>query len=166
MGIERRSVRSRRAPGSDTGSAAAADVARTLAVASRLTERALDDMTLPQFRILLLVARAPERASELASQAAVTKPSLTGVLDGLVARGWVRRREVDGDRRGVTLVVTPAGRKALAAAQRAVGARVDELLALVDPDRRAVAIEGIVALGEAIDLDLARRRAARSGGEA
>ncbi len=163
MGIKRTAARSRRAP--DAGPAAAADVARTLAVASRLTERALDDMTLPQFRILLLVARAPERASELASQAAVTKPSLTGVLDGLVARGWVRRREVDGDRRGVTLVVTPAGRKALGSAQRAVGARVDELLALVDPDRRAVAIAGIVALGEAIDLDLARRRVARSGGD-
>ncbi len=140
-------------------------MARTLAVVSRLTERALDDMTLPQFRILLLVSRAPERASELASQAAVTRPSLTGVLDGLVTRGWVRRREVDGDRRGVTLVVTPAGRRALATAQRVVGARVDELLALVDPDRRAVAVDGIAALGEAIDLDLASRRAARSGGD-
>ena len=42
-------------------------------------------MTLPQFRILLLVARSPERANRLASQASISRPSLTGVLDGLVS---------------------------------------------------------------------------------
>ena len=146
---------SERSPGSDP----AADVTRTLAITSRLLEKALADMTLPQFRILLLVARSPERANRLASQASISRPSLTGVLDGLVARGWVRRLEVDGDRRGVSLAVTPAGRKALGVAQRAVARRVDELLGQLEPDRRATARAGLDALGEAIDLDLTRRRA-------
>jgi DNA-binding MarR family transcriptional regulator len=138
-----------------------ADVTRTLAITSRLLEKSLADMTLPQFRILLLVARSPERANRLASQASISRPSLTGVLDGLVAREWVRRVEVDGDRRGVTLEVTAAGRKALAVAQRAVAGRVDELLGQLDPDRRATAVAGLEALGEAIDLDLTRRLASR-----
>ncbi len=141
-----------------------ADVTRTLAITSRLLEQALADMTLPQFRILLLVARMPERANRLANQASVSRPSLTGVLDGLVARGWVRRREVDGDRRGVRLEATSTGRKALRGAQRAVAARVDALLGQLEPDRRATAAAGLEALGEAIDLDLARRRAEHEKG--
>src|SRR3954452_9310803 len=105
-----------------------ADSVRTLAIVSRILERSLPDITLPQFRILGLIARAPERANHLARQAAISRPSLTGLLDGLEARGWVRRREVDGDRRGVTLEVTAAGRTALEAAHDCVQDRLAELL--------------------------------------
>ena len=65
-----------------------------------MLERSLDDMTLPQFRVLSLIASSPERAGRIATLAGVSRPSLTGVLDGLVQRGWVRRVDVDGDRRG------------------------------------------------------------------
>jgi DNA-binding MarR family transcriptional regulator len=148
---------------SPRGAAVAPPAVRTLAIASRILERSLTDMTLPQFRVLGLVNRAPERATHVARQAAISRPSLTGVLDGLEARGWVRRREVDGDRRGVTLEVTPEGRTALDAAFGAVEQRLDEVLAQVPPDRRAAALDGLAALGEAIELDLAERRAAKDG---
>jgi DNA-binding MarR family transcriptional regulator len=138
-----------------------ADSVRTLAIVSRVLERSLTDMTLPQFRVLGLVARAPERANHLARQAAVSRPSLTGVLDGLEARGWVRRREVDGDRRGVNLEVTPAGLAALDTERGAVEDRLADLLARVPAARRDAALDGLAALGEAIELDLAQRRAAR-----
>src|SRR6476620_7203282 len=131
-----------------TGSASdlPADSVRTLAIVSRILERALKDMTLPQFRVLGLIARAPERANQLARQAAISRPSLTGVLDGLEARGWVRRRDVDGDRRGVELEVTATGRDALDVAHDAVQTRLAELLAHVPSDRRDVALEGLAAL--------------------
>src|SRR3954469_14292619 len=115
---------------------------RTLAIASRILERSLTDMTLPQFRVLGLIARAPERANHLARQAAVSRPSLTGVLDGLEARGWVRRRDVDGDRRGVELDVTPAGRTALDGAPDAGQTHLAELLADVPAARRDAALDG------------------------
>src|SRR6516162_4879658 len=86
-------------------------------------------MTLPQFRILAVVASSPERASRVAERAAVSRPSLSGVLDGLESRGWVRRSDVDGDRRGVHLDVTPEGRDALDAATAAAAASLDGLLA-------------------------------------
>src|SRR6478735_1035799 len=140
-----------------------ADSVRTLAIVSRILERSLTDMTLPQFRVLGLIARAPERANQLARQAAISRPSLTGVLDGLESRGWVRRRDVDGDRRGVELEVTAAGRKALEAAHDAVQARLAELLEHVPAARRDAALDGLAALGEAIELDLAQRRAAKDG---
>lgn len=138
-----------------------ADSVRTLAMVSRILERSLTDMTLPQFRVLGLAARAPERANHLARQAAVSRPSLTGVLDGLETRGWIRRRDVDGDRRGVTLEVTAAGHRALAAAHDAVQERLADLLDHVAPARRDAALDGLAALGEAVEIDLELRRAAK-----
>src|SRR3954452_24640980 len=105
-----------------------ADSVRTLAIVSRILERSLTDMTLPQFRVLGLIDRAPERANHLARQAAISRPSLTGLLNGLEARGWGRRLEVDGDGRGVSLEATAAGRKALDAAYDCVQDRLADLL--------------------------------------
>ena len=109
-------------------------------------ERALEHMTLPQFRVLTLVATAPERASRLADRAAVTRPSLTGILDGLVGRGWVERSDVDGDRRGVTLTITAAGQKAYDDATAATTTGLAELLSSADAKTRAKIVSGLVAL--------------------
>lgn len=103
-------------------------------------------MTLPQFRLLTLVATTPERASRLADRAGVTRPSLTGILDGLVSRGWVERSEVDGDRRGVTLTITPAGQAAYNIATAATTSSLDDMLASADPKSRAKILGGLVAL--------------------
>ena len=154
MGSERKRLRRAELP---------ADSVRTLAILSRILERSLPDMSLPQFRILGLIDRAPERANHLARQAAISRPSLTGLLDGLEARGWVRRLEVDGDRRGVSLEATAAGRKALDAAYDCVQDRLADLLDHVPADRRDAALDGLAALGEAIEIDLESRRAARDG---
>ncbi|HEY8545114.1 MAG TPA: MarR family transcriptional regulator [Acidimicrobiales bacterium] len=129
--------------------------ARAVAFTARRLERSLGEMTLPQFRVLALVASSTERASRIAERAAVSRPSLTGLLDGLEARGWVRRVLVDGDRRGVLLEVTDDGRDALGNAERCMAAALDSLL--TDPDgtdpddgRRDVALRGLAALGAAL----------------
>jgi DNA-binding MarR family transcriptional regulator len=119
---------------------------RALAFGARLLERALDEMSLPQFRVLSLIASSPERASRIAEKAAVSRPSLTGVLDGLEGRGWIRRVEVDGDRRGVGLEVTREGRVALRAAEHAAQARLDHVLAELPADQRRAVIVGLNAL--------------------
>jgi DNA-binding MarR family transcriptional regulator len=131
--------------------------ARGLATAARLLERALGDMTLPQFRVLGVVASSPERASRIAERAAVSRPSLSGVLDGLESRQWVRRSVVDGDRRGVRLDVTTGGRHALAGACTAAGRAVSEILDELEPDDRAAAVRGLVLLAQAFDRRGARR---------
>lgn len=117
---------------------------------ARVLERALDDMTLPQFRVMALIASSPERANRLAERAAVSRPSLTGLLDGLEARGWVQRVNVEGDRRGVSLEVTRSGATALKQAERAMMAELDDVLGSASASKRAAAIEGLGALGAAI----------------
>ena len=121
---------------------------RTLAYASRGLERAVAPLTLPQYRVLALVAGAPERASRLAQRVDVTKAALTGVIDALEARGFIARTEVDGDRRGVTLVLTAAGTAALGAADDATTAWLESVLA-PSADRNAV-VAALSALGDAI----------------
>ncbi len=124
-----------------------------------MLERSLDELSLPQFRVLSLIASSPERAGRIATLAGVSRPSLTGVLDGLVQHGFVRRVDVAGDRRGVSLEITDDGRAALDRAQDSVVARLDAVLAQVSAtDRRAV-LDGLAALSRAFDADGARRRA-------
>lgn len=121
-----------------------------LAFASRTIERTLEHMTFPQFRVLTLIASSPERASRLAERAAVTPPSLTGILDGLVNKGWVERSDVDGDRRGVTLAITAKGQKAFDEAREATCDALDELLGHLDPKERAKALQGLALVQTAL----------------
>ncbi len=124
---------------------------------ARVLERCLDDMTLPQFRVLTLIGSSPERASRLAEKAAVSRPSLTGLLDGLEARGWVQRVQVEGDRRGVSLELTRTGATALRHAERAMAAELDAVLGTDSDDRDAV-VDALQRFGNLMrEHHLARR---------
>ena len=118
-------------------------------MAGRVLERSLTDMTLPQFRVLSVIASSPERANRLAEKAAMSRPSLTGLLDGLEARGWVQRVHVEGDRRGVSLELTLAGAAALREAEQSMTTELKRVLASSPDDRDAV-IDGLSALERAI----------------
>jgi DNA-binding MarR family transcriptional regulator len=49
-------------------------------------------------------------ANAFADSVGISKPTATGVLKTLEARGWSRRRPTPGDGRGVLVSLTPAGR--------------------------------------------------------
>jgi len=95
---------------------------RVAAWLSKRVEVALStvDLTVPQFRVLGLLAEGSSAASGLADRLAVRRPSITALMDGLVARGLVVRRQEDSDRRRVELRLTKEGERTLAAADRAV----------------------------------------------
>jgi DNA-binding MarR family transcriptional regulator len=85
------------------------------------------ELTLPQYRVLGILAEGSAAASGLADRLAVRRPSITAVIDGLVARGLVERRQEDADRRRVELRLTPEGSSTLARAD----ATVDEYLVAI-----------------------------------
>src|ERR1700733_1949658 len=74
------------------------------------------ELTLSQYRVLGILGDGREAASVLADKLAVSRPSVTGVIDGLVARGLVRRDPDETDRRRIDLGLTDDGRRVLARA--------------------------------------------------
>jgi long-chain acyl-CoA synthetase len=82
------------------------------------------DLSLAQYRVLGLLSEGSAVSSAVAEQLAVRPPSVTALIDGLVARGLVDRRTTEGDRRRVSLVVTDEGRGAIAAADAVVEERL------------------------------------------
>jgi long-chain acyl-CoA synthetase len=95
------------------------------------------ELSLPQYRVLGLLDESSAVSSALAERLAVRPPSVTAIVDGLVARGLVARRTVDSDRRQVDHVLTASGRQALDAADAAVTGRLTEIAACLGDDTEA-----------------------------
>lgn len=109
------------------------------------------ELSLPQYRIMGLLAEGSSAASALASRLAVSPPSITALVDGLVARGLVERQADEADRRRVAHVLTPAGRETLAAADRAVDERLHEIASFFADGQGLEALEGLRRWHAALD---------------
>jgi len=128
---------------------------RLLARLARVAEQACQStrVSLPQYRLLVSISDAPQRASVLAAAVGVSRPTLTSLVDGLEQAGLLRRVPVPNDRRGIRLELTEAGRVATARAEHALAER---LLPLIDGDVRSTVglLKGIISeLGAALDRE-------------
>ena len=109
------------------------------------------DLSLPQYRILGMLDESSAVSSDLAQRLAVRPPTVTAVVDGLVAKGLVERRTVEGDRRRVDHVLTKAGHRLLAAADTAVDTRLHEITdVLGDPVVADEAFRGLASWRRAL----------------
>jgi DNA-binding MarR family transcriptional regulator len=82
-----------------------------VAVAARSLAAVGDEVTLPQYRALVvLAARGPQGTAELAAALAVNPSTATRMCDRLVRKGLVRRHRQPGDRRSVRIALTAQGR--------------------------------------------------------
>lgn len=108
---------------------------------SRLLELASSEvgLSLAQYRVLVLVAERPQRASELAAMADVRRATLSAIVGGLERSGLLRRQPVAGDGRGVQLQLTAAGRRALAQAEGALASQLAEAAGIGSVDLGALA---------------------------
>jgi DNA-binding MarR family transcriptional regulator len=133
------------------------DAARALVRVTRMLEHATTELTLPQYRLLVMVASGDHRASQLAGRLALSRPTVTAAVEGLVERGFLARSEVCGDRRAVQLTLTDAGRGALARTDAAMEERLAQVLDRCgDP---ALAELGLLQLAGAVDRVVAERMA-------
>ncbi len=94
---------------------AAVTASRALvALAARSLADCDEDVTLPQYRMLVVLGmRGPRPSSSLAAALGVAPPTATRMSDRLVRKGLVGRRTNARDRRQVMLSLTPAGRRLL-----------------------------------------------------
>jgi long-chain acyl-CoA synthetase len=118
---------------------------RVAAWLSKRVEVALStvDLTLPQYRVLGILAEGSAAASGLADRLAVRRPSITAVIDGLVARGLVDRRQEDTDRRRVALRLTDDGVRTLAEADQAVDEYLVSLAGHLPDKEEAMALRSL-----------------------
>jgi DNA-binding MarR family transcriptional regulator len=101
------------------------------------------ELTLPQYRVLGILAEGSAAASGLADRLAVRRPSITALIDGLVARGLVDRRQEDTDRRRVELRLTPEGVSTLARADVAVDEYLVAIAAHLPDKEEAMALRSL-----------------------
>ena len=69
------------------------------------------DLTLPQITILGFLQQGPQTVSSLSELIKLTPGAVSRLVDRMVRKGLVSRREGDSDRRQKTLNLTPAGRR-------------------------------------------------------
>jgi DNA-binding MarR family transcriptional regulator len=121
-----------------------------------------------QFLALRALAARDRTATELGRAIGVRLPSLTAIVDALVARGWVERYGDRADRRRVCLRLTGAGKDAYVRARHGAEDRMSQLLERVSSRDARSLFRGLDALQNAL-ADLRRsgrerraRTAARS----
>ena len=78
-------------------------------------------------------------------------PSVTGVVDGLVARGLVIRRPHPTDRRRLDLDLTAEGRTLLVEADESVNARLDAIASHMDAGAATTALASLKAWHTGLD---------------
>lgn len=115
----------------DSVTAAVLTASRALiGVAVRSIEVVEDDLTLVQYRALVLLASRPERkVSDLADALGVHPSTATRLCDRLVAKGFVHRATSAESRREITLTVTSTGRGLL---RTVTGRRRKEIARIVE----------------------------------
>lgn len=89
------------------------------------------DLTYSQWQVLSLVGKcapAPVTQRRIHACLRVESATLTGIIDGLVRRGWLLRRENAEDRRVNELTLTDAGRAVYTDLAAWVGPQVQERL--------------------------------------
>ena len=86
-----------------------------VAIAARSLGAAGEEVTLPQYRALVVLAsRGPQRVVDLAGFLDVTASTATRMCDRLARKGLARRQRLSNDRRSVRVSISPAGRDLVA----------------------------------------------------
>jgi long-chain acyl-CoA synthetase len=135
--------------------------ARAAAYLARMLEITLGDvgLSLPQYRLLGYLSRGSSAASPAARELSTSRPSVTALVDGVVAKGLVERLPDPGDRRKITLAMTGHGFDALAQADAAITARLHVVASYLPDDDADRALEGLGLWSQALRAESDRNKA-------
>ena len=111
-----------------------------VAVASRSLAAVADEVTLPQYRALVVLqSRGPQPSHVLATELQIVPSSATRLADRLVAKGLIVRAPSDGNRREVRLQVTDSGAALVGAVSRRRRQELRTVVSAMDgADRQAL----------------------------
>jgi DNA-binding MarR family transcriptional regulator len=119
-------------------------------VASRSLAAAAEEVTLPQYRALVVLqSRGPQPAHVLASELQIVPSSVTRLCDRLVAKGLIAREPLEGNRREVRLQVTSEGAKIVASVSRRRRRALRSVVSTMDADDRQDLVRVLEAFNRA-----------------
>lgn len=92
-----------------------------------------NEITVPQFRILMSISRGRNQVGEIARQHGVSLAAMSRMTDGLVERGLIERRPSPEDRRHIRLSFTRKGEGFFKRARKRAEAYLGEKIAQANP---------------------------------
>jgi DNA-binding MarR family transcriptional regulator len=117
------------------------------AIRTEMRSRRSRDLTVPQFRALLFIHSHPETSlSDVADHIGLTLPTLSKMVDGLVARRLVIRKPSPEDRRRIKLTITSSGQVQLEAARKGTQERLADILTSLSESERNLVLQASKAL--------------------
>lgn len=146
-------------PLDDTASATILASRSLLGYVVRSLAPALEELTLVQFRALVVLdGHEGARMSDVAARLGVHPSTLTRTIERLEAGGWVTRTSVEGNRREVRVDLTPRSRDLVAQVTRRRREDIAGTLATMSADDREAVRRGMelfaAAAGEAAPDEL------------
>jgi DNA-binding MarR family transcriptional regulator len=123
-----------------------------LAIIARTIGPALEEVTLPQFRVLVvLVGAGPHRVGALAERLDTLPSTFSRALDRLEQGGWVQRVPSAASRREVIVEATERAKTLVGAVTEARRREVAAVLERIPQDRRAAVADAFREFADAAD---------------
>lgn len=136
---------------------------RAAARLARVIENVLSEagLSLPQYRMLIYLSEVgASSAAPMAGRLGVSRPSITALADGLVARNLAERTTDATDRRRVSHTITPLGLEVLKNADGVIAKRFSELANnMASAADQKKAYEGLLLWMEALNIERAAKLA-------
>jgi DNA-binding MarR family transcriptional regulator len=121
-----------------------------VAVAARSLGDVAEEVTLTQFRTLVVLAsRGPQSLAALAEAVDVTPSTATRMCDRLVRKGLVARRHERDDRRLIRLTLTPSGHQLVDAVTERRRTEIASLLRSIPRNQQAALVDALQRLATA-----------------
>jgi len=115
-----------------------------LGVVARSVSPALEFVTLPHFRVLVVLTGAgPLRMGSLAERMSANSSTFSRSIDRMVAGGWVERSPSPGSRREVLISATEAGRALVDEVTERRRHAISEILSRVTPENQRAVLSAL-----------------------
>ncbi|MCA1835572.1 MAG: MarR family transcriptional regulator [Actinobacteria bacterium] len=121
-----------------------------VAISAQSVAQVEDRVTLPQLRVLVMIAsRGPQNLSSVAQALGVHPSNATRTCDKLVEAGLIHRRDNPADRRNLILELTESGRQLLQTMNSYRRTAITNILAKMLPQQRSSLVPELLAFADA-----------------
>ncbi|RFA15524.1 hypothetical protein B7R22_06770 [Subtercola boreus] len=109
-----------------------------LGIVARSISNALNDVTMPQFRVLVVLSGSgPLRMGALAEKMGAVQSTFSRTIDRMVKGGWVERASSPDSRREVLIFATSQGRALVDEVTERRRAELSRILSALSPEEQA-----------------------------